>query len=241
MAGKKSNNYPSIPLPELRAAFKEDPHSLVGKIPGIFLIDKHEGISSHGVVAAMRKKLGIRKVGHGGTLDPLATGLLIIFAGNATRLFDDLQDFHKSYTARLELGIRTDTYDITGEVIDRADVPAIDEQMLSAALDKFRGMIMQRPPVYSALKRNGVPLYELARKGIEVEVEEREVEVFNLSGRIISEKEIELEMKVSKGFYVRSLVDDLGRELGSVATMTRLRRTEIGVFQVSEAKLLENI
>ncbi len=233
---KKKDNYTPIPLPQLREEFSHDPKSLLNKIPGIFLIDKPEGLSSHDIVSRMRKRLNLRKVGHGGTLDPMATGLLIIFAGNATRLFDELQNFHKTYIARMKLGFSTDSYDITGKTTETTAIPSIDKTTLEQALLQFKGEIMQTPPVFSAIKKNGKPIYELARKGIEVEIEPRPVTVHSLTGKIISNDEIELEMKVSKGFYVRSLIDDLGKSLDTLATMNSLKRTEIGPFLLNEAE-----
>lgn len=223
---------PAPPFPEVLAAFRQDPLALLNQRPGVFLIDKPTGLTSHDVVARMRRQLAMRRVGHGGTLDPLATGLLIVFAGNATRLFDALQDFDKEYIADFRLGERTDTQDVTGRVLERCAPEAlpVTRERLDAALAGFTGNIMQLPPMYSALKMNGRKLCDLARNGIEVErvarpVTLREAELLEFDGVCGR-----IRMAVSKGFYVRTLLDDLGRALGVFGTMTALRRTRIGPF-----------
>ena len=172
----------SIPFPELLATFKNEPTSLIGKIPGIFLINKESDWTSHDVVAKMRRYLQMKRVGHGGTLDPMAEGLLLIFAGNATRLFDSMQEFDKEYIASFKLGLRTDTQDSSGEVVERCDTSQlpVTTEALEEALNSFRGKILQLPPMYSAIKVNGKRLYELAREGKTVAREPREVETFNL-------------------------------------------------------------
>jgi tRNA pseudouridine55 synthase len=228
-------NIPSPPFPEILASFKESPENLLWKFPGIFLIDKPEGISSHKVVSILRRKFNIKKVGHGGTLDPLATGLLIAFAGNATRLFDQMQEYTKSYTAKVKLGLSTDTHDITGKTISESTIPELASDKLNITLEPFRGEIMQIPPMFSALKKDGKPLYKLARKGESIDLPPRPMSVHKLNGNIISEDTIELNMTVSKGFYVRSLIRDIGESLKCGACMTALRRTAIGPFKVNDA------
>ncbi len=233
----------SIPFPELLATFKADPKALIGKIPGIFLLNKESGWTSHDVVAKMRRLLHLRRVGHGGTLDPLAEGLLLIFAGNATRLFDAMQDFDKEYIAGFKLGCATDTQDITGKITDEAAdaaLPVTTEQ-LSNTLDKFRGKIQQLPPMYSALKKNGKKLYELARAGETVEREPRSVKTYNLELLNFNGIEGQIKVAVSKGFYIRTLIDDFGRSLGCFATMTTLTRTRIGPFNLTEASKINEI
>ncbi len=233
----------SIPFPELLATFKADPKALIGKIPGIFLLNKESGWTSHDVVAKMRRLLHLRRVGHGGTLDPLAEGLLLIFAGNATRLFDAMQDFDKEYIAGFKLGCATDTQDITGKITEKAAdaaLPVTTEQ-LSNTLDKFRGKIQQLPPMYSALKKNGKKLYELARAGETVEREPRSVETYNLELLNFNGIEGQIKVAVSKGFYIRTLIDDFGRSLGCFATMTTLTRTRIGPFNLTEASKINEI
>jgi tRNA pseudouridine55 synthase len=224
-----------IPFPALLRTFNAGPERLLWRVPGIHLVDKPAGISSHDVVSAARRRLGLRRVGHGGTLDPMATGLLLILAGNATRLFDRMQDFDKRYEARLQLGVRTDTQDSTGAILEQRPVPVLSEADADAALERFRGEILQTPPMYSALKKNGVPLYKLAREGKEVKREPRSVTVRALECLGIDADEMRLSMSVSKGFYVRALIDDLGQALGCGATMTALRRTGIGPFDAGQA------
>ena len=224
-----------IPFPEIRTRFLENPRSLLRTMPGIYPVDKPEGMSSHGAVARARKRLGLKRVGHGGTLDPLATGLLVLLAGNATRLFDELQAFPKTYVARLRWGVATDTQDCTGTVVSEAPVPVLDADAFERLMAPFRGNILQTPPMHSALKRDGKPLYELARAGITVEREPRPVTVYELSGRILSPTESELTMSVSSGFYVRTLIHDMGTLLGCGAMMTALRRTAIGPFTLTDA------
>ncbi|MCD7895956.1 MAG: tRNA pseudouridine(55) synthase TruB [Planctomycetaceae bacterium] len=189
-----------------------------------------------------RKRLGLKRVGHAGTLDPLASGLLLLLAGNATRLFDHMQEFSKTYTAGFRLGVRTDSQDITGvPVPDHAPSrrPPLDRDDVVAALDAFRGTIRQIPPMHSALKKDGQPLYRLARKGIVVHREAREVTVHSLDLAEFDGTEGVVRMVVSKGFYVRTLIDDLGVSLGTGAVMTTLRREAIGPFRLdvdSEAR-----
>lgn len=228
----------SIPFPELLATFKENPAALIGKIPGIYLVDKEKDWTSHDVVARMRRILQLRRVGHGGTLDPLAEGLLIIFAGNATRLFDAMQDFDKEYIAGFTLGKRTDTQDITGEVIacDDCGLLPVSKKDLENVLKKFSGKISQLPPMYSALKVQGKKLYELAREGKTVEREPRDVEVFKLELLEFDGVEGKIKVAVSKGFYIRTLIDDFGAELGCFATMSSLVRTRIGPFHLADAR-----
>ncbi len=233
----------SIPFPELLATFNSDPHALIAKIPGIFLLHKEKDWTSHDVVAKMRRILGMKRVGHGGTLDPLAEGLLIIFAGNATRLFDCLQDYSKEYIAEFRLGIRTDTQDITGTVIDQTppEKPLPSHEEVEVVLEQFRGKIFQLPPMYSALKVKGKKLYELAREGKSVEREPRAVETFALELLEFDGTIGKIKVEVSKGFYIRTLIDDIGEKLGCFATMTTLLRTRIGPFHLEDAQTLDQL
>lgn len=222
-------------LPALRKAFQADPRALMGQVPGILPVDKPAGMTSHDVVARARRVLGIRRVGHGGTLDPMATGVLLILAGRAARLFDDLQGFQKEYEAGFRLGIRTDTQDTTGTVLEEsaANLP-LTRQAVEAALTAFRGDILQVPPMYSALKRGGKKLVDLARAGQTVERDPRPVTVHALELVEFDGREGTLRLAVSRGFYVRTLIDDLGQALGPGATMTHLRRTQIGPFDLAD-------
>lgn len=206
-------------------------------------MDKPPGMTSHDVVDVARRSLRMRRVGHGGTLDPMAEGLLLILTGNATRLFQDLQVFPKTYRAGFRLGIRTDTQDVTGVILEaRApDAFTVSREEVEAALASFRGEIEQVPPMFSALKKNGVPLHRLARQGQEVERAPRPVTVHDLTLAAFDGRSGMLEMRVSSGFYVRTLIDDLGRALGPGAAMSSLRRCCIGPFTVETALRPEEI
>ncbi len=227
------------PFPETLAAFRADPLSLLWKNPGVWLLDKPSGPSSSLCVVRARKALGEKRIGHAGTLDPLASGLLLLLVGNATRLFDHMQAFTKSYTAGFRLGARTDTRDSTGTPVPGfvpARPPPVPRGELEARLAPFRGDIAQCPPMHSALKKDGQPLYKLARKGVEVDREARNVRVFRLELLDFDGVDGVLSMEVSKGFYVRTLVDDIGAALGTGAVMTSLVRTAIGPFLLSDAR-----
>lgn len=234
------------PFTETLAAYQRDPLSLLWRVPGIWPIDKPSGPSSNRIVVQARRALGIRKVGHAGTLDPMASGLLLLLAGNATRLFDHLQLLPKTYRADFLLGQRTDSQDATGaplppEVWRPANTPPISIEHVRSALEPFLGDILQTPPMHSALKKDGQPLYKLARKGETVEREARPVRVYALSLVDFDGVRGTVEMTVSKGFYVRALIDDLGLALGCGATMTGLVRTAVGPFRVEGAVTVEGI
>ena len=241
---------PGVPFPEILARFREDPLSLIGEVPGIFLVDKPGGLggglgglTSHDVVSRMRRRLNMRRVGHGGTLDPLATGMLIIFAGNATRLFDEMNTYDKEYVATFKLGERTDTQDITGTVTESCDpgLLPITQQAVEDILPQFRGEIEQIPPMYSALKRNGKKLVDLARKGEVVEREPRPVRVDKLELLEFDGNVGRLLIVSSKGFYVRTLIDDIGAALGTFGYMSALRRTRIGPFSLDNPSLITDV
>ena len=229
----------AVPFPETLAAFKADPLSLLWKNPGIWLVDKPSGPSSNLWVIRARKALNEKRVGHAGTLDPLASGLLILLAGNATRLFDHMQDFTKTYVAGFRLGEKTDSQDITGKLIENF-VPGVSlpipHALVEEHLKQFRGDIMQLPPMHSALKKDGQPLYKLARKGVEVERTPRPMVVSRLELVDFDGVSGVLAMDVSKGFYVRTLIDDLGASLATGAVMTTLSRTAIGPFDLASAR-----
>jgi len=197
--------------------------------PGaVFLVDKPKGPTSHDIVRDVRRWTGLRRVGHGGTLDPLASGLLPVFVGVATRLNEYLAPYRKSYEATVLLGQSTDTDDSEGQIIETAEVPAISEQELDAALDQFRGEIDQVPPQYSAVKRDGVAAYRAARAGERVEIEARAVTVHELTATSLQLPYVTLVMSVSTGTYVRAIARDLGQALGCGAHLTEMRRTAIG-------------
>lgn len=211
---------------------------------GILVVDKPVGLSSHGVVSRLRRILGEKRIGHGGTLDPLATGVLPIFVGRATRASDFLLAADKSYIAHFRLGITTDTQDITGNILTVSNsLPTAGE--LRNILRKFTGTIMQIPPMYSAIKVGGKKLYEIARSGVEIERQPREITVFSIELFTDEAKpeadRYSISVNCSKGTYIRTLVNDIGTELGCGAALTALRRTKTGAFDISMAKTLEDI
>ncbi len=207
---------------------------------GILLIDKPEGLTSQGVVSRVRRALGMKRVGHGGTLDPMATGVLPIFVGRATRASGMLLDADKSYRAGFVTGIRTDTQDTTGEVIERSD-KQVDSADVRAILQRFVGKQQQTPPMYSAIKVDGKKLYELARKGVEVERKSREIEIFSIEYLGFENDIHTIDVHCSKGTYIRTLIDDIGRALSCGAAMCALRRTKTGRFTLNDAISLENL
>ena len=207
---------------------------------GIFILDKPAGKSSHSVVAAVRKISGAGRVGHAGTLDPMATGVLLVCVGQGARVSEYLIDHDKQYRARVRLGSETDTYDATGAVVAERAVAATPAQ-IETALAGFLGKQTQLPPAYSAIKQAGVPLYKLARRGQAVETQARAVEFFALTLREIALPEIEFDVHCSKGTYIRSLAHDLGARLGCGAHLTALRRTASGAFPLERALTLEQL
>jgi tRNA pseudouridine55 synthase len=202
---------------------------------GVLLVDKAEGMTSHDVVALVRRNLQVRKVGHCGTLDPIATGLLLITVGRGTKVQDLLMSEDKEYAGTFVLGVTTDTQDRQGEVIQQRPVPALDENQIRAAFEKFRGDFYQIPPMVSAKKHGGVPLYKLARQGKVVEREPRLVHVYRYTIDRIVFPEIDFSVLCSKGFYVRTYVHEIGETLGCGAHLKSLRRTKSGRFDVANA------
>lgn len=209
---------------------------------GAFLVDKPVGASSFYMVRKVRNALGMKKVGHAGTLDPFATGLLIICAGRpATKLISQIQDGEKEYLATLRLGVETTTLDPEGEVTAECPVGSLSESTIEGVLQKFRGEQQQIPPIYSALKHKGKPLYHYARKGIEIIKPPRTVQIENLerieTTGIVSDESPYLHIRVacSKGTYIRTLGADIGRELGCGAYLTALRRLRSGCFHVDNS------
>lgn len=207
---------------------------------GIVLLDKAAGISSQRAVHEVQRALGAAKAGHGGTLDPMAEGLLPVLLGSATKLSRFLLEGDKGYTAGLLLGCVTDTLDTTGTVLERRPV-ATTERQLSNALAQFRGQISQVPPMYSALSVGGKKLYKLARKGIEVERRPREVTIHRLELLHWDGREAAIAVDCSKGTYIRSLIADLGEALGCGACMSSLRRTAAAGFRVEDAFTQEQL
>ncbi len=210
------------------------------RIDGVLLLDKPQGISSNAALQAAKRLLNAAKAGHTGTLDPLATGLLPLTFGEATKFSQSLLDADKAYEATIRLGIETDSGDAEGCIVATAPV-AVDGASLDAALDGLRGEIEQVPPMHSALKRDGRPLYEYARAGIEVERAPRRVSVHCLDLLAFDGADIRVSVRCSKGTYVRSIAHDLGRALGCGAHLTALRRTAIGPFNVADAVTLDTL
>jgi len=208
---------------------------------GVLLVDKATGMTSHDVVDLIRRKLEIKKVGHCGTLDPIATGLLLLTIGRGTKIQDLLMSEDKEYAGTLMLGITTSTQDRQGEVISERPVPELSESEVRAAFEKFRGDFYQMPPMVSAIKRGGVPLYKLARQGKVVEREPRLVHVYRYSIDRIAPPEIDFSVACSKGFYVRTYVHDIGEVLGCGGHLQSLRRTKSGRFDVANAISVEQI
>ncbi|MGN0654839.1 MAG: tRNA pseudouridine(55) synthase TruB [Oscillospiraceae bacterium] len=210
---------------------------------GIIPVNKPQGFTSFDVIAKMRGILKTKKLGHAGTLDPMATGVLPVFVGTATKACDILPDNDKAYKAEFVLGQKTDTGDITGKVTEEKDCSAFTGKDILSALTKFTGEIMQVPPMYSAVSVGGKRLYELARKGIEIEREPRKIEVFSL--RLISfdedEKRGVLYIECSKGTYIRTLIEDIAESFGAVATMTALCRVKASGFDISECVTIEEL
>ncbi|MDR2768945.1 MAG: tRNA pseudouridine(55) synthase TruB, partial [Puniceicoccales bacterium] len=212
-------------------------------LDGILLIDKPWHWTSFDVIRYLRRQFCIAKIGHAGTLDPTATGLLIILLGKATRLFQSLMCLHKTYEGTIKLGEETNTYDLEGEITRRSSAEGIQLSHVVKAMDSFLGDQHQIPPMFSAKKLNGTPLYKLARKGKEVARNPHSITVFQFHCVEYTDAIIRFQLQCSKGTYVRSLAFDLGRKIGCGAHLTGLRRTQSGLFSVHQAiqlKTLEN-
>ena len=210
-------------------------------LDGILIIDKPAGITSHDVVAKVRRALKTKRVGHTGTLDPLATGVLVVCVEKATKLVNYLTCDEKTYEVEMKFGIKTDTGDITGKIIDEDTNYDIDMNKIKRTLDKFIGKQEQIPPMYSAIKVNGKKLYELAREGIEIEREARKIEIKEKKNIEWKDEKLKYTVHCSKGTYIRSLCEDIAGELGTIGTMTNLRRIQSGEFQVKDAIKIEDI
>jgi len=202
----------------------------VRNISGIVVLDKANGLSSNAALQEVKRLYEANKAGHAGSLDPLATGVLPVCLGEATKVSQFLLDSDKRYRARIKLGIRTDTGDSEGSIIERNEGISVSRKAVERALTKFKGEVEQVPPMHSAIKMNGVPLYKLARKGIAVEREPRLVTLYQICLVEFVNSELELEISCSKGTYIRTIADDLGQELGCGAHVIELRRTQAGVF-----------
>ena len=208
---------------------------------GILIVDKPTDWTSFDVIAKLRGILGTRKLGHSGTLDPMATGVLPVFCGGASKAVDLQLDHTKAYRATLKLGARTDTSDVTGTVLETAPVTAGEKELLEV-LPRFVGPRMQTPPMYSAVKINGQPLYKLARQGMEVERKARPIEILSIQYEgSPAENEYTLTVKCSKGTYIRVLLEEIAEAMGQKGTMSALRRVAAGVYTEADAHSLEEI
>lgn len=207
---------------------------------GILIINKEQDMTSHDVVAKARKILKTKKIGHTGTLDPMATGVLVLCVGKATKLVDYLTCDEKIYDVEMQLGIKTDTGDVTGNIIEEKDVILTEDY--EKIFKTFIGKQKQIPPMYSAIKKNGVKLYELARKGIEIEREARDIEIFDIYNiSVLSENKIKFSVHCSKGTYIRVLCEDIAAKLNTVATMSNLNRIKTGRFDIEISKHIDEV
>ena len=201
----------------------------------IINLNKPSGITSRQAVTKIQRLLGAKKAGHAGTLDPEATGVLLVCLNEATKIARFLTDMEKQYEARLKLGERTDTYDAEGKVIERKDISFLSEADLVEAVHAFKGTIKQKPPMYSAVKIGGKTLYKLARKGIEIDRPDRTVHIYDIRITAIDIPYFNLTVSCSKGTYIRSLCDDIGMRLGTGAHMATLARTAVGFFNMHDS------
>jgi tRNA pseudouridine55 synthase len=202
---------------------------------GLLLVDKPSGPTSHDVVAAIRRHFGIRKVGHGGTLDPMATGLLVILLGRGTKISNLIMGSDKTYEGVMCLGVSTDTQDVDGTIVREADAGGVTRVQIEQAMQKWIGDVMQVPPMVSAIKRAGVPLYKLARKGQTVEREPRLLHIYEFTLLEHMPPDASFRLRCTKGTYVRTLCSDIGDALGCGAYLKSLRRTESGPLRVQDA------
>ncbi len=211
------------------------------KMNGIILINKEKGYTSHDVVNIARKVLHTKKVGHGGTLDPDATGLLVLCVNKATKALQFISNDAKVYQARLTLGLASDTYDISGEILERQDVREYTQEEIVAALESFMGVSKQVPPIYSALKVKGKKLYEYARNNEEVHIEPREITITAIELIGYKDNVIEFKVACSKGTYIRSLCVDIAAKLGTIGLMSDLVRLKAGNFSIDDAVSVEQL
>ena len=207
---------------------------------GIIIVNKPKGITSFDVIRKLKKILKTKKIGHTGTLDPLATGVMLVCVGKATKLASDLEAKDKIYIADFDIGYATDTYDIEGKKIAE-NIIEVSKENLKQSIKKFIGNIKQIPPMYSAIKIDGNKLYHLARKGIEVERPKRDVTIEYINLLDFKDNKVKIETKVSKGCYIRSLIYDIGQDLGTYATMTALQRKQVGDYSLENSYSLEQI
>ncbi|MFH1360081.1 MAG: tRNA pseudouridine(55) synthase TruB [Candidatus Omnitrophota bacterium] len=208
---------------------------------GFLIIDKPSGITSHDVVNFMRRKFRMRRIGHAGTLDPLATGVLVILLGKATKLFNEFSAFDKAYEATLRLGLKTTTADINGQTIKESDCTQIIQEEVQKAFERLTGTIQQIPPMVSAVKFKGKRLYQLARSGIEIAREPRTVTIKELRLVDFNLPDVRLFVRCSKGTYIRTIAEDVGEALGCGGCISQIKRTQVGSFLIDEAVSLEDV
>lgn len=208
---------------------------------GVLIINKSKGYTSHDVVNVLRKELGIKKIGHTGTLDPNATGVLPILIGNATKISKYLIEHDKTYLVEMELGIKTDTLDGEGSVLERQAVGNIDKEEIENVLKSFIGKQNQTPPIYSAIKINGKKAYEYARKGENVDIPPREIEIYDIKFLSYDNNIISFIVKCSKGTYIRTLCIDLAAKLNTIGYMKELKRLEIDLFKIEKSITIDDI
>ncbi len=208
---------------------------------GIVVINKETGLTSRDVVNQLNKQLNTKKIGHTGTLDPLATGVLVVCIGKYTKLVDKITCYDKEYIATIKLGVRTDTLDSTGKILDTNNKLMVDNQVLKNTLNSFLGKSIQEVPIYAAIKINGKKLYEYARNNEKVELPKREIEISDIELLENKNGEIKFRVVVSKGTYIRSLIRDICEKLGILGTMSSLKRTRQGMFTLKNAYTLEDI
>lgn len=213
----------------------------VPEMEEVLLVNKPAGMTSQQLVTAVKRRLGVKKAGHAGTLDPLATGLMVVLIDKATKKAGEFVGLEKEYMVTIKLGVETETYDAQGEVVGRYGGKPVSPTLVEEAVRSFLGKIRQRPPAYSAVKIGGRPAYKLARKGIEVELKPREVEIREAEILSYSWPELRLRVGCSKGTYIRSLAHDIGEKLGIGAHVTSLVRTRVGEFRLEEARSLEEV
>jgi tRNA pseudouridine55 synthase len=208
---------------------------------GILVVDKPQGITSHDVVQQVRNRLDTKKVGHGGTLDPMATGILVILVGKCTRLFPDFSSFDKEYEATLTLGLETETGDMDGKIKKEFAFEKIDEARIKEVFAGFTGTLEQVPPMFSALKVQGKKLYQLARKGVTLDLKPRKITIYDLKLLSFNPPQIDFSVRCSKGTYIRKLGEDIARALSTRGCLSSLRRVATGPFTIKEAIRLEDI
>lgn len=211
------------------------------EIEGVLLVDKPKGLTSHDVVYRLRRKLQMKKIGHAGTLDPMATGVLVMLIGKATRISQYLMSVDKIYEGEATLGVVTDSQDAEGEVMETRPVPALTEAQAREVMKTFLGDQYQTPPMHSTIKKNGVPLYKLARQGEEVEREPRFIRISAFNLLLFALPKLTFDLHCTKGTYVRTVAHDLGQKLGCGAHLSALRRTGSGKFKIDQCLPLEAI